>query len=65
VHEGRPYLSAIWDSHVPRPGLARHGLGGSDYQDLWEKAREDGLLTKGVTGYAAGGSVRYAAFWRR
>jgi hypothetical protein len=36
---------------------------GAQYQDEWEAARKTGLLTRAVTGYEDGGSLRFAAFW--
>lgn len=65
VHAGRPYFSAIWSAKAPRVASARHGLAGAAYQQAWEQASARGERTADVTGYAVGGAVRYAAFWRR
>lgn len=65
VHGGQPYFSAIWSSKANGQYRARHGLTSSQYQDEWESTTKSGLLTRDVTGYAVGGSARYAAIWRK
>lgn len=65
THAGRPYFSAIWSSKAGPVGTARHGLAGAAYQQAWEQATARGERTADVTAHAAGGVVRYAAFWRR
>jgi murein DD-endopeptidase MepM/ murein hydrolase activator NlpD len=64
-HQGEPRFSAIWNSATKGAFKARHGLSGSDYQQEWEDARKSGLLTRAVSGYTDGPSVRYAAVWRK
>lgn len=62
-HQGQPRFTAIWNSS-PSGGLkARHDMTGAQYQDEWEAARKTGLLTRAVTGYEDGNSLRFAAFW--
>ncbi|HEV7892792.1 MAG TPA: peptidoglycan DD-metalloendopeptidase family protein [Pyrinomonadaceae bacterium] len=64
-HQGQPRFTAIWNS-TPSGGLkARHDMTGAQYQDEWEAARKTGLLTRAVTGYEDGGSLRFAAFWMK
>ena len=65
VHGGQPYFSAIWSSKASANYKARHGLTGSQYQSAWNSATGAGYLTHEVTGYSAGGSTYYAAFWRK
>jgi murein DD-endopeptidase MepM/ murein hydrolase activator NlpD len=65
VHGGQPHFSAIWSSKANGHYRARHGLTGSQYQAEWESTTKSGLLTRDVTGYAVGGSARYAAIWRK
>jgi murein DD-endopeptidase MepM/ murein hydrolase activator NlpD len=63
-HDGEPYLVAIWTSKTPAGGKQRHGLTGAQYQAEWSSAIDGGMLTRGVTGYDAAGSARFAASWR-
>jgi hypothetical protein len=64
THNGQLFFSAVY---VPASGSKRalHGLSGADYQREWERARRDALLTRAVTGYVDGSTVRYAAAWAR
>lgn len=63
-HGGQPFISAIFTSQAPAGGKQRHGLTGSAYQDEYDSARQAGMLTRLVTGYADGNQARYAASWR-
>ena len=65
VHGGKPQFSAIWSSKAAGGYTARHGLTGAEYQAAWNQATAGGQRTRDVAGYAAGGSARYAAFWRK
>jgi hypothetical protein len=65
VHGGTPYFSAIWSSKAGAGETARHGLTGAQYQQAWEQQTSQGRRTRDVTGYAVGGSARYAAYWRK
>jgi hypothetical protein len=64
-HQGQPRFSAIWNSATQGTFKARHGLSGGQYQQEWEGALQGGLLTRAVTGYEDGNTVRYAAVWRK
>ena len=64
-HQGQPRFSAIWNSSTQGGFKARHGLSGGAYQQEWEDALKGGLLTRAVTGYEDGDTVRYAAVWRK
>lgn len=64
-HQGQPRFTAIWNSSPSGALKARHDMTGAQYQDEWEAARKGGLLTRAVTGYEDGGSLRFAAFWRK
>lgn len=64
-HGGNAYISAIFSSSVPAGGKQRHGLSGAQYQTEYNSARQGGMLTRVVTGYADGNQARYAASWRK
>jgi hypothetical protein len=64
-HNGQPRLAAIWRAGVTGAFKARHDLSGDAYQDEYEDARKNGLLTRAVTGYPDGNTARYAAVWRK
>ncbi|HXG80811.1 MAG TPA: peptidoglycan DD-metalloendopeptidase family protein [Sphingomicrobium sp.] len=63
-HNGQPFISAIFTSQIPAGGKQRHGLSGAAYQNEYDSARQAGMLTRIVTGYADGNQARYAASWR-
>jgi CubicO group peptidase (beta-lactamase class C family) len=64
LHDGIPLFSAIWTSKPAVSSFrARHGLTGEQYWNVWQDSVGAGLHTKGVTGYADGSDVRFAAFW--
>lgn len=65
VHGGQPFFTAIWSSRPTGAYRARHGLTSAQYQSEWRSATGGNMRTGGVTGYGAGGSARYAAFWRK
>ncbi|MDQ3287318.1 MAG: peptidoglycan DD-metalloendopeptidase family protein [Pseudomonadota bacterium] len=65
VHRGQPQFSAIWSSRADPGYSAGHGLSARQYEQASQQAAAKGLRTRNVTGYAVGGSARYAAFWRR
>jgi hypothetical protein len=64
-HNGEPRFTAIWNSVTNGTFKARHGLSSNQYQNEWEEALKNGLLTRNVTGYVDGNSVKYAAVWRK
>jgi murein DD-endopeptidase MepM/ murein hydrolase activator NlpD len=65
VHGGQPHFAAIWSSKAGANYVARHGLTSAQYQSEWQNSIGAGYLTRGVTGYAVGGTARYGAFWRK
>lgn len=65
VHDGAPFIVAIWNSATPSGGKQKHGLTGAAYQDEWESALGAGMLTRTVAGYATGNTRTYAASWRK
>ncbi len=64
-HKGKPYFSVIWNSKTKGAYRARHNLSGSKYQTEWKSAVQSGYRTRNVTGYSSGGTIRYAAVWRK
>lgn len=66
VHRGGPRFTAIWAEKPPVSGFrAKHGLRRRQYRNAYWDAIGDGLQTRAVTGYSAGDSVRFAAYWTR
>jgi hypothetical protein len=57
-------FTAIWYSKAVKP-YARHGITARDYSAVSNAQRAKGLLTRAVTGYTEGSSVRYAGFWSK
>lgn len=64
-HGGQAYISAIFSAATPAGGKQRHGMTGGSYQTEYNSARQAGLVTRMVTGYADGNQARYAASWRQ
>jgi hypothetical protein len=65
VHQGTTYFSAIWHQMGMTPLVARHHLTSAEYQDEFDTQLKNGYLTRAVTGYAVGASIRYAALWTK
>lgn len=66
MHNGEPHFAAIFSDKPNGTWRARHGLTPETYQDEFELAHGDGLLTRVVTGYdGAQQNHRYAAVWRK
>ncbi|MEM8808022.1 MAG: peptidoglycan DD-metalloendopeptidase family protein [Cyanobacteria bacterium P01_G01_bin.38] len=64
VHDGRPYLAAIFSSKPKGAASARHRLSSSGYQSAYSSATRKGLLTQAVTSFdGARTQHRYAAVW--
>jgi hypothetical protein len=59
-----PRFTAIWYSNAVSP-YARHNIDPLDYYALANEQSKNGLLTRVVTGYTVGTSLRYAAFWSK
>jgi hypothetical protein len=64
-HQGQTRLVAIWRSGVPGNFKARHDMSVNQYQDEWDSALDEGMLTRAIAGYAAGSAPVYAAVWRK
>lgn len=65
VHNGRPFLSAVFAEGPGGSVSARHGLSAAQYQAEYDRARADGLLTRVVTSFdGARSQHRWAAVWR-
>ena len=64
VLDGSTRFVAIVSGKASPKYAARHGLDAKAYQTEWETWTGKGLSTQAVTGYAAGGSHRFAALWR-
>jgi hypothetical protein len=64
-HSGQPFLTAVWSGGVVGTIFARHGISSAQYQSDWETATGAGYKTQAVSGYTDGGSLRYAAFWKK
>jgi CubicO group peptidase (beta-lactamase class C family) len=57
--------AAIWEKKPGPPWVARHGLTSAQYQAEFQKLAKQGYRLKSVSGYAVGGSSRYAAIWEK
>jgi Polyglycine hydrolase-like, structural repeat len=64
VQDGKTRFVAIVSGKASPSYAARHGLASKAYQAEREKCTGKGLSTQAVTGYAAGGSHRFAGLWR-
>jgi hypothetical protein len=64
VQDGKTRFVAIVSGKASATYAARHGLDSNAYQREWETWTGKGLSTQAVTGYADGGSHRFAALWR-
>lgn len=64
---GGARLSAVFSEKAPGSGqtVGRHEMTASELQAEYDQRIATGWLTRSVTGYADGGSVRYAALWRK
>jgi hypothetical protein len=64
MHEGRPYLSAIFLPGGAANRKDRHGMSGAAYQSEYRSALDAGMLTRCVTSFdGASSQHRYAACW--
>lgn len=62
---GGARFAAVWESSRVGEWAARHGLTGAEYQQSFEHFRNHGLRPLRVSGYDAGGQLRFAAIWVR
>ena len=61
---GSLFFNATFRPSV-HPWVARHGLTGAQYQDLFDELTDDGFRLHQVDSYLDGGSVRYAAIFEK
>lgn len=64
MHQGQPYISAVF-AQIPNNGRKdRHGMSGSAYQSEYESALNAGLSTRAVSAFdGAQSQHRFAAIW--
>lgn len=58
-------FAAIWEKSSGPHWRARHGLSGTQYQQLFNQAVADGYRPIEVSGYSVGGQARYAALFEK
>lgn len=65
MHDGQPFFSVIFSEKPSGAWKARHGLTATQYQNEFDLAHQNQMLTQAVSGYdGAKQNHRYAAFWR-
>lgn len=65
-HNNQVYYSAIWQSVVSGPYVARHNLSSSSYQGEFNKWKGEGYRLRMVTGAGtASGNHLFAGLWRK
>jgi hypothetical protein len=62
---GQPRFAAIWVRTAGPAWVARHGMTSSQYQTEFNAWVAQGYQLTKVSGYASGGSARYAAVWEK
>lgn len=66
MHQGQPYLSAIFAQKAGGQVSAAHGLSPSAYQDAYDQNTGAGLRTRAVTSFdGASSQHRFGAVWWR
>ncbi|MGH9147560.1 MAG: hypothetical protein ACRD1Q_12685 [Vicinamibacterales bacterium] len=64
MHDGKPYLSAIFGQITTSARKDRHLMSASDYQNEYESALKGGMLTRAVTSFDDASALhRFAAVW--
>ena len=64
VHQGKPYISAIFGKVQTAARKDRHAMSAATYQNEWDSALKSGLLTRAVTSFdGASSQHRFAAVW--
>ncbi len=64
MHQGRPYISAVFAQIQTGGRKDRHGMSGSQYQSEYESALSGGMFTRAVTSFdGARSQHRFAAAW--
>lgn len=65
MHDGKPFFSVVFAEKPSGSWKARHNLTAAQYQNEFNSAHRDKLLTRVVSGYdGAKQHHRYAAVWR-
>ena len=62
---GTVKFAAIWEKKPGPAWEARHNLSAADYQKAFDDFYKQGYRLVHVSGYAAGGSPRFAAIWEK
>lgn len=66
MHQGQPFLSALFAEKPGGPRKDRHSMSAAQYQAEYESALQSGLFTRAVTSFdGAAAQHRYAATWRK
>jgi hypothetical protein len=66
MHNGSPFVSAIFSSNPSGPFKARHGMSSSSLQSDFDAAMSAGFRTKVITAFdGAQSQHRYFAVWRK
>lgn len=63
MHDGKPYISAIFGQVAASDRKDRHLMSASDYQTEYVSAIDGGLLTRAVTSFDRATFHRFAAAW--
>lgn len=64
MHQGRPYISAVFAQMQTGGRKDRHGMSGAQYQSEYESALNGGMFTRAVTSFdGARSQHRFAAAW--
>lgn len=58
-----PRFAALWDKSAGPAWTARHGLTGTQYQQVFTELTGQGYRLRWVSAYAEGGVAKYAALW--
>jgi hypothetical protein len=57
---GSTFFNAIFRAVDGTPWIARHGLGGNEYQQEFDKLTQQGFRLMHIENYLSGGHIRYA-----
>jgi hypothetical protein len=63
VHDGKPYISAIFGHVATSARKDRHAMSAASYQTEYVSALDGGLLTRAVTSVDGAAFHRFAATW--
>ena len=62
---GAERFAGLWTKEAGPAWTARHGLCAADYQKAFDDFTKQGFRLTWVTGYEAGGTLKYAAIWEK